>query len=91
MVQQSVRDLTGTAYTYMGEWNALCDQNNIAQGSFSGRFLAWKNAMQSAWDNSVWDRAEWGANAEGYTNINEALQAIATAEGKYNFNSVQSI
>jgi hypothetical protein len=47
--------------------------------------------MQSAWDNSVWDRAEWGANAEGYTNINEALQAIATAEGKYNFNSVQSI
>ena len=91
LVQQSVRDLTGTSLTYMGDWQALFDQNNIAQGSFSGRFLAWKNAMQSAWDNSVWDRAEWGANAEGYTNINEALQAIATAEGKYNFNSVQSI
>ena len=91
LVQQSVRDLTGTSLTYMGDWQALFDQNNIAAGSFSGRFLAWKNAMQSAWDNSVWDRAEWGANAEGYTNINEALQAIAAGENKYNYNSVQTI
>ena len=89
--QQSVRDLTGTAHTYMGDWNALFDLNNIPTGSFAGRMLAWRNKMQSAWDNAVWDRAEWGANAEGYTNLNEALQSIADKEGVYNWNSVQSI
>ena len=91
LVQQSVRDLTGTAHTYMGDWHALFDLNNIPVGSFPGRMLAWRNAMQSGWNNAIWDRSEWGANAEGYTNLNEALQSIAAAEGKYNFNSVQSI
>jgi|TARA_R110002020_G_scaffold67940_1_gene178193 hypothetical protein len=91
LVQQSVRDLTGTELTYMGDWQALFDQNSIPAGAFAGRMLAWKNAMQSAWDSSIWDRSEWGANAEGFTNLNEALQAIAAAEGRYNFNSVTSI
>ena len=47
--------------------------------------------MQSGWSSSIWDRSEWGANAEGYTNLNEALQSIAAVKNKYNFNSVQTI
>ena len=91
LVQQSVRDLTGTELTYMGDWQALFDQNNIAPGAFAGRMLSWRNKMQSGWSSSIWDRSEWGANAEGYTNLNEALQSIAAVKNKYNFNSVQTI
>ncbi len=75
----------------MGDWHALFDQDNIAAGTFPGRMLAWRNAQKSAWDDSVWDRDEWGENAEGYTNLNAALQSIATAKGVLNFNSVDSI
>lgn len=41
--QASVRAVTGTSYTYEGDWHALFDQTGIAAGDFNGRLLAWIN------------------------------------------------
>ncbi len=63
--QASVRAVTGTAYTYNGDWMALFDMEGIAAGPFNQRFLAWINARLSS----------------AYTELNGAKAAFAAAEG----------
>lgn len=38
--QQSVRDVTGTALDYNGDFSALFDQAGIPAGDWNGRMLA---------------------------------------------------
>ena len=70
--QASVRAVTGTSGDYNSDWMALFDQAGIAPGDFDGRFLQWLNLKLSA----------------AYVNLPEAMQALATANGAYNWSSL---
>lgn len=70
--QASVRAVTGKAFDYNGDWHALFDLAGIAAGDFNGRMLAWINRRLSA----------------NYTSVNDAMAALATANGATNFSSI---
>lgn len=70
--QASVRAVTGTAGTYEGDWHALFDLDSIPVGDFDARLLAWINYYLGA----------------AYTNLPEAMQAFATAQGAFNWSSM---
>lgn len=70
--QASVRTVTGTAGTYESDWMALFDAAAIAPGPFDQRMLAWINLKLTS----------------AYAEINGALQALATANGAFNFSSL---
>lgn len=70
--QASVRAITGTTMTYDGDWLALFDQAAIPDDIFNGRFLRWINLKLSA----------------SYTNLPEAMHALAVAYGAFNFSSL---
>lgn len=72
--QASIRAVTGTTGTVDGDWHALFDGAAIPAGDFNGRMLAWVNSKLAA----------------AYTNINQALQALAVANGAFNFSSMGS-
>lgn len=65
LLQQSIRDITGTALDYNGDWLALMAADGITTGSFNERLLAWINATLGA----------------SYTNLPEAQQAFAVDQG----------
>jgi len=44
LIQNAVRNITGSALAYNGDWNALFDANSIPNGGWSGRLLAWINS-----------------------------------------------
>lgn len=62
--QATVRAITGTAYTYEGDWHALFTLDGIAAGDFDGRLLAWINGQLST----------------AYTELNGAMYAFAIAK-----------
>lgn len=70
--QQSVRDVTATTLDYNGDWHALFDDEGIATGTFNERLLAYINARLSA----------------SYTNVNEAMAAMAADEGVTRFSDI---
>lgn len=74
-LQASVRALTGTAWTYEGDFEALFDGASIPKTDFNGRLLAWINQTLGA----------------GYTEINGAKQAYASALGFYNWNALNTV
>lgn len=70
--QQSVRDVTGTAYDYNGDWHALFDLHSIPAGDFNGRLLTWLGGKLGATQ----------------TNLNDAMNAYAVAQGVDSWNSL---
>jgi hypothetical protein len=72
--QQSVRDLTGTAYSYNGDWHALFDLNGIPVGTYDERLLSWINNTLSS----------------SYANLPSAMQAFAEDQGFDNWESMGS-
>lgn len=71
--QQSIRDVTGTALSYNGDWEALFDLFAVPlTGGFNGRMLAYVNTRLGT----------------SYTNLPAALQALATDVGATNFSSI---
>lgn len=70
--QQSVRDATGTALNYEGDWHALFDDAGIPVGDFNGRMLDWINDYLGS----------------SYTELNGAMNAFAIASGVANWNSL---
>jgi hypothetical protein len=70
--QQSVRDVTGTALDYNGDWHALFDLAGIPAGDFNGRLLAWIN----------------GRLGVTYPDLPGAMQAFAESQGAYNWSSM---
>lgn len=70
--QASVRAVTGTANTYEGDWHALFDANSLPAGTFNERLLRYINLKLTA----------------TYANLEEAMQAFATAKGAANFSSL---
>ncbi|WP_395443558.1 hypothetical protein [Caulobacter sp. UC70_42] len=74
--QASIRAITGstTDETYEGDWHKLFDLASIPAGTFNERLLQWINAKLT----------------KSYTDVNEAMQALATANGAYNFSSMGS-
>lgn len=72
--QASVRAVTLTANPYEGDWHALFDLAAIPQGPFNGRLLSWINLKLS----------------KAFTNLPEAQQALAEANGAVNFSSMAS-
>lgn len=70
--QASVRAVTGTSETYEGDFHALFDLASIPNGMFNERLLRWINAKLTT----------------SYTDVNEAMQALATANGAWNFSSM---
>lgn len=74
-VQQAVRDSTGTAHSYQGDWHALFDADGIAAGSWNERLLAWINTTLVA----------------SYTNINDAMHAFAIDQGFNNWSSMNTL
>lgn len=70
--QASIRAVTGSAETYEGDWHRLFDLASIPVGTFNGRLLAWINQKLST----------------SYTNLPEAQQAMAVANGAYNWASM---
>lgn len=75
LVQQSVRDSTGTALNYNGDWHALFDAGGIAAGSFNGRLLAWINTTLGT----------------SYPDLPGAMQAFAVDQGYTNWSSMGTI
>lgn len=67
--QASIRAVTGSSETYEGDWHRLFDLAAIPAGPFEGRMLRWINIKLSA----------------AYTSLPEAQQALATANGAFNF------
>ena len=65
LLQQSIRDITGTALDYNGDWLALMAEDSITTGSFNERLLAWINVTLGT----------------SYTNLPEAQQAFAVDQG----------
>ena len=72
--QASIRAVTGSTAneTYEGDWHRLFDRASIPAGMFNERLLRWINAKLT----------------KSYTDLNEAMQALATANGAYNFSSM---
>ena len=70
--QASIRAVTGTTYTYEGDWQALFDNDGIALGQFNERLLRWINARLGT----------------SYTEINGAMAAMALAEGADSFQAI---
>ncbi len=70
--QNAVRLLTGTAYTYADDWNALFDADAIAEGPFSERLKNWINATLGA----------------SYQNLNDAMRAFAIDQGYTRWNEM---
>lgn len=70
--QASIRAVTGTSLDYNGDWMALFDLAAIPKGNFDERMLAWINVKLGA----------------TYTNVNNAMQALATANNTANFSSL---
>ena len=70
--QASIRAVTGTTYTYEGDWHALFDNDGIALGQFNERLLRWINARLGT----------------SYTEINGAMAAMALAEGADSFQAI---
>lgn len=70
--QASVRAVTGTAFTYEGDWHALFDLDGVAAGSFNGRLLAWINQNLGT----------------SYSEINGAMNAFAIDQGYSDWNSM---
>lgn len=73
-VQQAVRDITGTALDYNGDWSALFDQDGIPAGDWNGRLLAWINQTLGT----------------SYTNLPGAMQAFAVEQGFRNWSSMNT-
>lgn len=72
--QASVRAVTETNQTYEGDFHALFTLHSIPAGDFNGRLLAWINAKL--------------APATLFANVNDAMQALATANGADNFSAM---
>jgi len=70
--QQTVRNSTGTALNYNGDWHALFDAAGIAAGDFNGRLLTWINQQLST----------------SYPDVVGAMAAFATAQGATNWSSM---
>lgn len=64
-VQQAVREATGTAHSYQGDWHALFDDDGIPVGAWNERMLAWINQTLG----------------EAYANLPGAMQAFAEIQG----------
>lgn len=73
-VQQAVRDITGTALDYNGDWSALFDLDGIPSGDWNGRLLAWINQTLGT----------------SYTNLPGAMQAFAVEQGFNNWSSMNT-
>lgn len=69
---QAVRDVTGSAWTYEGDWLALFDLHVVPAGDFSGRMLAWINATLGT----------------DYPDLPGAQQAFAEDQGATNWSSL---
>lgn len=70
--QASVRAVSGAALDYNGDWNAMFNTLGIPSGTFNERMLAYIAVKLGA----------------TYTNLNEAMNALAAANGAVNFSSL---
>jgi len=70
--QATIRSYTDTAESYEGDWHAAFTLDDIPQGPFDERLLAWINYQLSA----------------SYTELNGAMQAYAAGQGAYNWSSM---
>lgn len=70
--QASVRTVTGSSETYEGDWHRLFDLAGLPVGDYDGRLLRWINLKLS----------------RSYTNLPEAMQALAVSVGAANFSSI---
>jgi hypothetical protein len=63
LLQQSIRDATGTTDTFNGDWEALFDLDGIADGAWNERLLGWINlTLSAAYDNLPGAQAAFAAN-----------------------------
>lgn len=70
--QASVRAVTGTTYSYEGDFHALFDAHSIDDGTFNERLLGWINYKLT----------------ETFDNLPEALQALAEENSADSFYSM---
>lgn len=74
-VQQAIRDSTGTALDYNGDWHALFNADGIATGDFNSRMLLWINAQLGL----------------TFTSLPGAMQAFAVDQGFNNWSSMNTL
>lgn len=70
--QASVRAVTSTTNTYEGDFHALFDAHSIPDGTLNERLLGWINYKLT----------------ESFTNLPEAMQALAEENSADNFSSM---
>ncbi len=71
-IQASVREATGTEYTYEGDWHALFDYLSIDSGTFNERLLLFLNNCLGV----------------SYSNLQDAKNAFAIFNGLENWNQL---
>jgi hypothetical protein len=69
--QQSVRTLTGTAYTYNDDFMAMFTAAGVTSGTFNERLLVWINARLSTAYTTLPDAMKAFAVNQGFTSWNE--------------------
>lgn len=72
--QGSVRAVTASSGTYEGDWHKLFDANSLPAGTYDERLLRYINLKLT----------------KAYTNVEEAMQAFAVANGAANWSSLGS-
>lgn len=75
LLQQSIRDITGTALDFNGDWLALMASDGIETGTFNERLLAWINSTLG----------------ESYIALPEAQQAFALDQGYESWSSMGAV
>lgn len=70
--QSSVRSVSGSSLTHNGDWHAMFDVLGIAQGTYNERLLSYISLKLGI----------------TYTNINDAMNALALNFGAVNFSSL---
>ena len=66
LTQQSIRDETGSSFSYNGDWHALFDKDGITAGDFNGRLLKWINQRLSSSHSSLGQAKHEFAVSQGY-------------------------
>lgn len=74
-VQAAVRNVTGTALSYEGDWHALFDAQSVPAGTFNERMLSLLNTSLGA----------------SYTGLPAAQQAYAVSLGFTNWSSMNTV
>ncbi len=89
-LQQAIRDITSTTYTYNGDWLALFDYYSIAAGTFDERMILWLQNVLNSSSTNINDLKAAYASSLGFnswSDINIISPQLPGLEAWYDFSN----